>query len=113
MYDAVEDSYCYPGTKVLKNRLGLRRQTDLRRFELAMTTQRFDEPLPAGRFSVSQYRATHHHLFQDVYVWAGKFRTVRISKDRSPFCYPENIGKEMHKLSADLKRKRALRGIVT
>ena len=27
----------------------------------------------------------HHYLFQDVYVWAGKVRTVNISKDGKPF----------------------------
>jgi cell filamentation protein len=66
MYDAVNDPYCYPGTKVLKNRAKIRRANELRQFELAMTTQRFDEPLPGGRFSVSHYCAVHHHLFQDV-----------------------------------------------
>jgi cell filamentation protein len=60
MYDAGEDSYCYSGTKVLKNIPGLRRQRELRRFELAMTTQRFDEPLPGGRFSVSAHCVDCH-----------------------------------------------------
>ncbi len=41
--------YCYAGTKVLKNRANIRRAKVLRQFELVMTTQRFDEPLPAGR----------------------------------------------------------------
>ncbi len=27
----------------------------------------------------------HHYLFQDVYAWAGKVRTVNISKDGKPF----------------------------
>jgi cell filamentation protein len=27
----------------------------------------------------------HHHLFQDVYAWAGEVRTVNISKDGKPF----------------------------
>jgi cell filamentation protein len=50
-------------------------------------------------------------LFQDVYVWAGKFRTVRLGKDGSAFCYPENIAREMQRLFADLKRQRHLRGL--
>ena len=111
MYDAVSDPYCYPGTKVLKNRAGLLRPSELRQFELAMTTQRFDEPLPSGRFSVRHYCAVHRHLFQDVYAWAGKFRTVRISKNKSPFCYPENIDKELRRLFADLKGRRFLRDL--
>jgi cell filamentation protein len=27
----------------------------------------------------------HHYLFQDIYEWAGKLRTVNISKDGKPF----------------------------
>jgi cell filamentation protein len=48
MYDAVADPYCYPGTAVLKNLRGLRRQRALTRFETAMAAQRADEPFPAG-----------------------------------------------------------------
>ena len=108
MYDAVNDPYCYVGTKVLRNRANIRQANELRQFELAMTTQRFDEPLPAGRFSVSHYCAVHHHLFQDVYSWAGKFRSVRISRKESAFCYPENIAKEIRTLFANLRKRNLL-----
>ena len=111
MYDAVNDPYCYFGTKVLKNRANIRRARELRQFELVMTTQRFDEPLPRGRFSVSHYCAVHHHLFQDVYSWAGKFRRVRISRRGSSFCYPEHIAREMRRLFADLRKRHFLRGL--
>lgn len=111
MYDAVEDPYCYRGTTVLKNFPGLRNQAALMHFETAMTAQRADEPFPAGRFSVRHYRSIHHHLFQDVYVWAGRFRTVRIAKGGSPLCYPENIAREMRSLFARLRKDRYLRGM--
>jgi cell filamentation protein len=75
------------------------------------TAQRADEPLPEGRLSVRHYRAIHHHLFQDVYAWAGKLRTVRLGKDDSAFCYPENIAREMQRLFADLSRQRHLSGL--
>lgn len=104
-YDAVPDPYCYPGTTVLKNRLGLKSQEALDSFEHDMTALRFDEPLPEGRLSVSHYRALHRHLFQDVYPWAGRFRTVRISKSGSMFCYPEHVASETKKLFASLKRQ--------
>jgi cell filamentation protein len=109
MYDAVADPYCYPGTTILKNIPGFREQAKLDAFEAAMTAQRADEPLPPGNLSVRQYQATHRHLFQDVYVWAGRFRTVRIFKDGSAFCYPENIAREMKELFASVKRTRFLK----
>jgi cell filamentation protein len=74
-----------------------------------MTTQRADEPLPSGGFSASHYRAIHHHLFQDVYRWAGRYRIVRISRGGSAFCYPENIEREMQRLFRGLARKRYLK----
>jgi cell filamentation protein len=37
-----------------------------------------------------------------VYEWAGDFRTVRISKDGSMFCYPDYIPAEMQTLFARL-----------
>lgn len=111
MYDAVADPYCYAGTTVLKNVPGIRDQAKLDAFEAAITAQRADEHLPAGNLSVRHYRAIHHHLFQDVYRWAGKFRTVRISKDGSMFCYPDNITREMKGLFGELKRQRFFRNL--
>ena len=67
--------------------------------------------LPRGLLSVRHYRAVHHHFFQDVYGWAGKFRIVRLSKDGSTFCYPEHISREMRALFADLKQQKQLRGL--
>lgn len=111
MYDAIADPYCYPGTTVLKNIPGIRDQAALDAFEAISTTQRADEPLPKGRFGVTHYRAIHHHLFQDVYEWAGEFRTIRTSKGGNMFCYPENIEREMKSLFAALTGDRALRGL--
>src|ERR1700694_522861 len=111
MYAAIADPYCYPGTAVLKNRLGLRDQARLDAFEKEVTSARADEDVPPGRLSYRHYRAIHRHLFQDVYSWAGRVRTVRIGKEGSAFCYPENIEREMDALFADLKRKRFLKDL--
>lgn len=111
MYDAVADPYCYEGAIVLKNIPGLQDQAALDEFEKRMTAQRSEEPFPAGRLSVSHYRAIHHHLFQDVYPWAGRFRTVRMSKGESAFCYPEHISREMNGLFANLKAQQYLCGL--
>ncbi|WP_342635036.1 Fic/DOC family protein [Rhodoplanes roseus] len=64
-----------------------------------------------GPLDVTQYRALHRHPFQDVYAWAGRFRTVRIGKGGSVFCYPENIRGEMTKLFATLRAADGFRGV--
>lgn len=111
MYVVPDDAYCYKGTTVLKNKAGLRRQDDLDRFEAIMTAQRFEEPVPSGRFGAAHYRALHRHIFQDVYTWAGRLRTVRIIKGESAFCYPEHIPGQLQQLFAELKRADGLRGL--
>lgn len=97
-YEAFDDPYCYKGTFVLKNKARLRDAGLLRDFELEMTALRAAEPLPDGSFDTAHYRAVHHHQFQDVYGWAGRYRTVRTAKSGNAFCYPEQIESEMEKL---------------
>ncbi|MBU6297118.1 MAG: Fic family protein [Alphaproteobacteria bacterium] len=109
MYDAITDPYCYPGTTVLKNIPGIKTARALVRFEAIATAARAEEPLPRGRLGATHYRAVHRHLFQDVYAWAGRYRTVRISKAGSAFCYPEYIARGMSALFFGLKKKRFLR----
>src|SRR5207245_901960 len=83
----------------------------LAEFEAFITAQRADEPLPAGGLGYRHYRAIHRHLFQGVYSWAGRFRTVCLSKGESTFCYPEHIDREMRLLFAKLRAEHYLRGL--
>ena len=112
MYEVEADTiYCYPGTTVLKNKLGLEDPAQLADFEAEITAQRASEPLPAGRLDDQHYCAIHWHLFQDVYDWAGEVRKVRIGKDGNWFCFPEHIQKQMSGLFAWLAKEKNLRDI--
>jgi cell filamentation protein len=70
-----------------------------------------DTPVP-GRFDVAHLKAVHRYIFQDVYDWAGKFRTVDISKGGhlfglAPFLEPalqqtlEKVAAESHLVDLD------------
>lgn len=111
LYAAPDENYCYPNSTVLRNLKDLRSQEELERFETAMTSQRADELLPAGRLDVEHYCAIHKHLFQDVYEWAGRLRTIRIEKGTSVFCYPENIEEQMNVLFSGLSDRNYFRGL--
>jgi cell filamentation protein len=111
MYDAIADEYCYAGTTILKNKLDLRDPDELSAFEAEVSDARADEALPVGALDYPHFRAIHHHLFQDVYDWAGSARAVRISKDSSMFCYPENIESEANKLFTKLRQDEFLKGL--
>jgi cell filamentation protein len=94
-YEAQQDPLCYPRTNVLINFMGLTDQRQLDQFELSMYLSRAEEPLPAGDLGYEHYKAIHHHLFQDVYAWAGQPRTIRIAKGGNWFCYPEHLDRMM------------------
>ena len=103
MYDAIDDPYTYENSTVLVDKLDLRNQDELDAYEAEISNARSGEPLPEGDLDFENYCAVHHHLFQDVFAWAGKPRTVRMSKQGSPFCYPEHIEAQAAKLFAELK----------
>jgi len=111
MYDATDDPYTYENSTVLVNKLDLRAQAELDEFEAEISSARAEEPLPGGALDFPHYKAVHHHLFQDVYDWAGEVRTVRISKGGNPFCFPENIEDQATKLFDDLRSADYLRNL--
>lgn len=86
------ESYFYPetydsalGFGTLRNKFGERDFFALRELEYAVTAVR-DRELHAGlvplerTYGVEHLQAIHRHLFQDVYDWAGEFRTVNMAK---------------------------------
>ncbi|MBU3626181.1 Fic family protein [Polynucleobacter sp. JS-Safj-400b-B2] len=86
-YDA-DDTYCYPGTDVLRNKAEITNAQDLDTYEGELSTLRSIEILErpiAGQFDLAHLQRIHLALFQDVYDWAGKIRTVDISRDNSRF----------------------------
>lgn len=97
-YEGFADPYCYPGSSILINLADIRDADSLEVFEARQSSLRSGEPLPTGKFDPVHYRAVHHHLFQDVYEWAGQYRTIRIAKGSSMFCFPEHISGQMELL---------------
>ena len=86
-YDA-DDTYCYPGTDVLRNKAEITNAEDLDAYEGELSTLRSIEILEspiASQFDLAHLQRIHLALFQDVYDWAGKIRTVDISRGNSRF----------------------------
>ncbi len=77
------DPYVYPGTSVLRNLRDIRNPKDFAEFEAEATARRLKElesdPIH-GSFDAKHLRAVHRYIFQDMYAWAGQFRTVNIAK---------------------------------
>ena len=106
--------YLYPGTQVLRNKFGIRDPLVLDNLEHEITARRIAElsasPIP-GKLDLAHMRAVHHHLFQDLYEWAGEIRTVSISKGSTLFALPGFIEGEGARLHRELERANFFRGL--
>ncbi|MEY3984239.1 MAG: hypothetical protein RL160_1798 [Bacteroidota bacterium] len=72
---------------VLRNLAQIEDEKVLQLFESFKVSKRLEE-LFADPITIADSSALlkiHYHLFQDVYAWAGKVRTVNISKNGKPF----------------------------
>jgi cell filamentation protein len=88
-YEYIDPDYSYtdPKTGVLRNRAGITNWDDLVFIEGAAFLKRSDE-LKAKPMQIKDGKTLleiHRYLFQDVYEWAGKIRTVEISKQGKQF----------------------------
>src|SRR5215207_3530848 len=106
-----EDEY-YPGTSVLINLEVIRdpeelleRETELQLAAYEEMFGSFDETLTPD---IPFFYYLHHMMFSSLYVWAGRPRTVGISKGGTPFCPPQNIDAMMGALFSELERERWL-----
>lgn len=104
-----DDPYTYPGSAVLRNKLGLIEAARLDRIERQLVTQRATEGIPAGRFDLDHLRAIHRHLFQDVCEWAGEIRTMEIAKGGRQFQFRQYIETGMQDIHRRLGQATFLR----
>jgi cell filamentation protein len=79
-----------------------------------MTTRRLAElqtkPIP-GKLNIAHLQAIHHHIFQDLYPWAGLFRTINIARSgQFFFALSEHIAPALEDLFDKLNRERQLAG---
>lgn len=102
-YDAALDHYCYPGTDVLKNELGIQdaeRLEEAERKITAKTSERIRYRPPP--YNLRYLQELHWTLFEPLYAWAGELRDVGIAKGGTVFCIPARLHAEADRLFRDL-----------
>jgi cell filamentation protein len=112
-YDA-DDTYCYPGTDVLRNKAEITDAQDLDAYEGELSTLRSIEILEnpvMGQFDLAHLQRIHLALFQDVYDWAGEIRTVDISRGNSRFANVRFIESAANDIFNKLARENWLKGL--
>lgn len=112
-YKYIDFNYTYvdPKTGILKNIPGITDPDVLLFVESGAVTKRLQELYnnPIKIKGIENLFDIHKHLFQDIYVWAGKKRVVEISKDGKQF-FPtthfDNASSYINFLIADYKKIR-------
>jgi cell filamentation protein len=106
----MQHPYCYPGTDVLRNKENIRDNDELEQFERAASARRL-EALPHNLpITVAGFREIHRYMLQDVYDWAGEYRTVDTGRT-GPFCKAEYISRHMDARFAAINAENNLRGL--
>jgi cell filamentation protein len=115
------DPYLYPGTDVLRNIPGIPNREDLTTFETLNSGARMYElrlQPTAGNFDIRHLKAIHKYIFQDVYLWAGQFRTTLLGKAQfagGPITYftpPHLLEHEGQRILDGLHRANLLKGLL-
>jgi cell filamentation protein len=108
-----DNKYCYPDSDVLINKLDIRDLEKLHVFERKLTMLRLlelmDKPV-SGKFDFKHLQAIHQYIFQDIYDWAGKVRTVDIAKGNM-FCNVKFIDSQADEIFTKLKAEKYLAGL--
>ena len=105
--------YCYPNSNVLINKLGIKDKDKLSVIERKLTMLRllelFEKPI-YGKFDLRHLQSIHGYIFQDVYEWSGKIRTVDIAKGNM-FCNVKFIESQANNIFSNLRNDKYLEGL--
>jgi cell filamentation protein len=110
-YKYIDPNFTYtdPNTGLLRNLQDITDREVLLFVESGAVTKRLQElyEKPIKIKGIDTLFEIHRYLFQDIYVWAGKKRTVEISKDGKQF-FPtshfDNAFRYINQLIADFKK---------
>ena len=107
MIDSTE--FTIPGTGVLKNKLPITDPADLSRAATDSTALRLAElqttPVRGG-FDSAHLQAIHHHVFQDLYDWAGELRPIDAGSVPA-----SQVEKSLNSVLDRLSRENQLKGL--
>ncbi|MGL1891625.1 MAG: Fic family protein [Spirochaetaceae bacterium] len=103
-YGTDEDPYCYKNTDVLINKLDIKSNKILEKIEEEITILAADEiEFLAPPYNLEYWINIHKSLFEDLYSWAGEFRSLNITKGSTVFCNPLYIDNELIRIFNNLE----------
>lgn len=111
LYEARNSIYCYKNSNILKNNLNIKDNKLLENFERKLVIAKlYDlrQNNKIGNFDIQHFVNIHKYLFEDIYPFAGRFRTENIAKGNFSFAEWEFIEDELQKLLFKLKEENYL-----
>ena len=114
LYEARNSIYCYPNSEVLINKLDLKTENQLEKAEkMIVLVKLYDlrQGKIKGNFDKAHFISIHKYLFEDLYSFAGKFRTENIAKNSFSFAEWGYIESELDRVLLKLKDGNLLEGL--
>ena len=113
-YNARNSIYCYPGTDILINKLDIHDSNKLFNLEKQIVLAKsyiLRQNVNKYGFDKQHFINIHKFLFEDIYPFAGKFRTDNKSKGNFTFANWEFIEEQLDYLLNKLKSENYLEGL--
>lgn len=114
MYKDGNSKYCYSNSNTLINKLNIKNEKTLQKYEAKITAAKLLDLRQkgiTGNFSANHFVSIHNYLFEDIYPFAGKFRTEDISKGAFTFAHWEYIEEQLNYILNKLKEESYLIGL--
>lgn len=114
LYESRNSIYCYPNSNVLINKFNIQDNDKLFEIERKIVLAKLYELRQNNQifnFDIHHFVGIHEFLFEDIYPFAGLFRTENIAKGNFSFAQWQFIDKELIKLLNELKQENYLKGL--
>jgi len=114
LYEARNSIYCYKGTNVLVNKFEIKDNNVLEEVERKIVLAKLYELRQnknIGNFDINHFVEIHKFLFEDIYPFAGKFRTENIAKGNTLFADWNFLESELERILTELKNENYLNGL--
>jgi len=96
-----QSKYCYENSSVLVNKLDIKDEKKLQKYEAKITALKalsLRQMGITGNFDKKHFMEIHKYLFEDIYPFAGNLREENIAKEEFRFASWEYIESELDKL---------------
>ena len=114
LYETRDSIYCYKGSNVLINKLNIHDNKILKQAEDKIVAAKLfilRQNTMIKNFDVNHFKGIHKFLFEDIYPFAGKFRTENIAKGFFSFAEWEFIEDELSNLLKKLNESNNLKNL--